>query len=97
MGAAQHLFAVLEAQTYALVYVVLVYLFLRANGLRSVVIARSDGTVESGVLGDRVLLLVEELAARTVNVDMQVCAGMLIGLHAAGFCAPAEVLRVFGV
>ena len=59
--------------------------------------AGAHGTVERGRLGDGVLLLIEELSARSVDVYVALRAAVLVGLNGSVFGAPAEVPGILRV
>ena len=61
------------------------------------VISGTHRSIESGLLSDRVLLLIEELPGRSIDVDVALGTDVLIALHAAVFSFPAELLGIFGM
>ena len=72
----------------------LVLWFLRSALSDRPMIPCSDSLVESFILRDGLLVLIEKLTARPINMDMPASAGMLVSLHAPVLSAPSEVLRV---
>lgn len=70
---------------------------LRTHQLRCVVVADTHCPIEGGVLGDGILPLVIELAARPVDVDVALCTLMPIALSRSVLCDPAELPRVVRV
>lgn len=65
--------------------------------LHSVMIAGAHGAIERGFLSDGVLLLIEKLRGESVDMYVPPGAAVLVGLHGAVLCSPAEVPGVVGV
>ena len=87
----------LQAKADALVYAALLSDFLRLEHPSSMTIADTHGAIERDVLGDGVLMLIEELPVPSVNMEVTVRAFVLVGLHRSVFCTPAELAGNVGV
>ena len=60
-------------------------------------IADAHGTIERGLLSDRVLLLIEKLPGGSAHVDVPVRDLMLVRLHGTRLCTPGELAGIVGV